>query len=498
MANFQCIICSCPEQNYLFTSSDGRIYRCSGCGLVRSRQGTSEMMVPASALEDAPARGDLQSELEAAKNYAAILAEHRLLEGRVLLVTDWLEHPLAELLKERGFGVCVRQPGEMRLMRSANYDCAIFIHCLQQSINPTDLLDSGRAILKDGGLLLIHLSSLESCSTRAFRRSLEAWHPRNRFYFSRTTLQLLLEKSGFNSIWMHSKPAAGTKGVAGVVASCRKVAQRRGPVLSIVMPAYNERATIVKTLDAVLAKKVEGIAQKEIILVESNSTDGTRDIVRSYEGTPGLKIVYEERPQGKGHAVRTGFEHATGDVVLIQDADCEYDINDYDELLKPLLDNQALFVLGSRHQGNWKMRSFTDKPLLALLFNFGHVLFTTLMNVLYGQRMNDPFTMYKVMRRECLYGLKFECNRFDFDHELVIKLLLKGYTPLEIPVNYWSRDYSEGKKVTVVMDPLLWIKANFKYRFVSPFKPLSALVQERRSAEAVRKEVALAGAAHDA
>jgi hypothetical protein len=83
--------------------------------------------------------------------------------------------------------------------------------------------------------------------------------------------------------------------------------------------------------------------------------------------------------------------------------------------------------------------------------------------------MTDPFTMYKVFRRECLFGLDFECNRFDFDHELVIKLLLKGYQPYEVPVNYWSRSYSEGKKVTVFGDPPLWIRANFKFRFTNPF-----------------------------
>jgi hypothetical protein len=122
-------------------------------------------------------------------------------------------------------------------------------------------------------------------------------------------------------------------------------------------------------------------------------------------------------------------------------------------------------VLGSRHAGKWKMRHFSDQKALSTYFNFGHILFTALLNLLYGQKMKDPFTMFKIFRRDCLYNLKFECNRFDFDFELVIKLLRKGYVPLEIPVNYVSRSYQEGKKVDMLRDPLTWIKALFRYRF---------------------------------
>jgi hypothetical protein len=101
---------------------------------------------------------------------------------------------------------------------------------------------------------------------------------------------------------------------------------------------------------------------------------------------------------------------------------------------------------------------------LATLFNFGHLLFLTLFNTLYSQKLSDPFTMFKVFRRECLYGLNFETNRFDFDYEIVIKLLRKGYKPLELSVNYVSRSISEGKKVTVFRDPITWIRAMLKFR----------------------------------
>jgi hypothetical protein len=113
------------------------------------------------------------------------------------------------------------------------------------------------------------------------------------------------------------------------------------------------------------------------------------------------------------------------------------------------------------------MRRFADQPAVSAFFNFGHVLFRTALNAIYGQHIKDPFTMYKVFRRDCLHRLKFECNRFDFDFELVIKLLRKGYVPLEVPVNYASRSFKEGKKVSAWRDPLTWVRALVKYRFAS-------------------------------
>ena len=166
--------------------------------------------------------------------------------------------------------------------------------------------------------------------------------------------------------------------------------------------------------------------------------------------------------------MREGFGRATGDFIIIQDADLEYDLDDYDTLLAPLLVGSHAFVLGSRHVGGqnvWKLRQFNDMPFTAWFFNVGHTLFLTLFNVLYRQSLSDPFTMFKVFRRDCLHGLTFECDRFDFDFELVIKLIRKGYRPLEIPVNYRSRSFAEGKKVRVFRDPLTWMRALVKYRF---------------------------------
>ena len=157
--------------------------------------------------------------------------------------------------------------------------------------------------------------------------------------------------------------------------------------------------------------------------------------------------------------MRTALQAATGDYIIIQDADLEYDLEDYDALLEQLIGGRSAFVLGSRHGGRkvLKMRQFTGQTGLSLFVNVGHWFFTTLVNVLFRQRLRDPFTMYKVFRRDCLFGLEFQCNRFDFDYELLIKLIRKGYQPMELPVNYRSRSYKEGKKVRLIRDPLSWL-----------------------------------------
>jgi glycosyltransferase involved in cell wall biosynthesis len=225
-------------------------------------------------------------------------------------------------------------------------------------------------------------------------------------------------------------------------------------------------------MDRLLAKTIEGVAI-EVVLVESNSTDGTREDAERYGTHPRVRLILEDRPRGKGYAVRTGLAACTGDIVLFQDADLEYDVEDYDGLVAPLLAWRRNFVIGSRHSskgGAWKIREFNEASPLAAVFNFGHVFFLFLFNVIYRQRLRDPFSMFKVFRRACLYGLSFECNRFDFDFEIVIKLLRKGYRPIELPVNYRARSPSEGKKVSLVRDPLTWIRALLKFRW-SPLYP---------------------------
>jgi glycosyltransferase involved in cell wall biosynthesis len=239
--------------------------------------------------------------------------------------------------------------------------------------------------------------------------------------------------------------------------------------LSVIVPVYNERPTAVPALDALLAKQIPGM-EIEIVIVESNSTDGTRELILPYGQHPRVRLILEDTPRGKGHAVRAAFPHVTGDIILIQDADLEYDLADYEPLLAPILAGRQAFVLGSRHgEGGWAIRKFTDQPIRGFVLNLAHWTFTLMVNAALGTWMNDPFTMYKVFRKECLHGLTFECDRFDFDWELLIKLVRKGYRPIEIPVAYRSRSFAEGKKVRMFRDPLTWMKALIKYRF-APLK----------------------------
>ncbi len=236
--------------------------------------------------------------------------------------------------------------------------------------------------------------------------------------------------------------------------------------LSVIVPIYNEAATVKQSLDAILAKQVPGWTL-QIIMIESNSTDGTRDIVKTYASHPRVKLILEDRPRGKGHAVRAGFKEATGDVIVIQDADLEYDLNDYDILLAPIASGRQEFVLGSRHgEGGWAIRKFSDQPFQALILNLAHWGFTLMINASLFIWLKDPFTMYKVFRRDCLDGLTFECNRFDFDWELLMKLVRKGHRPIEIPISYKSRSFKEGKKISMFRDPMTWMWALIKYRFV--------------------------------
>jgi glycosyltransferase involved in cell wall biosynthesis len=236
--------------------------------------------------------------------------------------------------------------------------------------------------------------------------------------------------------------------------------------LSIILPVYNEKDYFPVIMERLLAKEI-GNVQKEIIVIESNSTDGTKDIVRKYEATEGVKIVYEDRPQGKGHAVRNGLKYVTGDIIIIQDADLEYDVDDYDVLLGAIIERREKFVLGSRHLGanGWKIRDFERRHFTSFVMNLGHQFFTRLFNILYNEKLKDPTTMYKVFRKECIKDINFECDRFDLDWEIVARLVRRGFRPVEIPISYKSRSFSEGKKIKFIRDPLTWIIAIFKYRF---------------------------------
>jgi glycosyltransferase involved in cell wall biosynthesis len=235
--------------------------------------------------------------------------------------------------------------------------------------------------------------------------------------------------------------------------------------LSIVFPVFNEARYVEQVIEAILAKQLR--IKKELVIVESNSTDGTREIVQKFEGRPGVTIVLEDKPQGKGHAVKTGLKAVSGSIVLIQDADFEYDIEDYDALLEPILQHRAAFVLGSRTLGldDWKVRRFEGSAAKRVMLNAAQVAFAHTFNVLYQQRITDVNTMFKVFRAECLEGLDLESDGFNLDIELACKLVKNGNAPIEVPVNYVARGFEEGKKISFIRDALPSYAAFFKYRF---------------------------------
>src|ERR1035437_2771660 len=395
-------------------------------------------------------------------------------------------------------------------LAAEQFDLCVISDVIEHVRSPRNFLQEFHRVLKPGGTLFIATPSIDSWSARIMRQKWMEFKAEHLTYFDRQTIQTALFKSGFREIivqagWkilnfdyikMHFErfPVPMVTSVLSMIAHIlpkqlqfqhhrivasgmmifsRKAELRPQPVLSVIVPAYNEAKTFGTVMEALLRKELTGF-QREIVVVESNSTDGTREAALKYKDHPKVKLILEEEPRGKGHAVRTGLKAATGDFVLIQDADLEYDLEDYDALLEPLLAGRAAFVLGSRHGGRnvWKMRQFTGQHGLSLFVNLGHWFFTTLINILFIQKLRDPFTMFKVFRRDCLYALEFECNRFDFDFELLIKLIRKGYRPVELPVNYRSRSFKEGKKVRMFRDPLTWLKALARLRFskIDPMK----------------------------
>jgi hypothetical protein len=513
-----CPLCEYEEWVYLFVSHRVPVYRCARCGLTRLFPQPTRAEVLAfyanstghDPFADNAHLGDSLTEQEAAEAYVRVLQRRGAPGPSVLLVAP-AGHPFAGIASSHGYQIgtflTVQELSRSRLA-SERYDNAVVILELEKANSPIAALEQIHGALKPDGRLLLVTTSMDSWSARFFRNQWPGWRPENLYYLDTQTIQAALVRSGFAGIEVRpdrrpytlehvyqrarAYPRTGLTRLvqavhrvvpaplrrvrlelksSAVVVTARRVERRPRPLLSIVMPVYNEASTFATAMETVVSKELTGV-DKEIIVIESNSTDGTRELVLGYRDHPGVKVVLEDRPRGKGHAVRTGFEHASGDFIMVQDADLEYDVSDYDALIEPLKRSERAFVLGSRHVGNWKIRKFTDQLAVGMLFNLGHLLFTGLLNVLYRQRLRDPFTMYKVFRHDCLHGLTFECNRFDFDYELVIKLVRKGYTPLEIPVNYTSRSLKEGKKVSMLRDPLTWIWALTKFRF-SPLYPTS-------------------------
>ena len=207
--------------------------------------------------------------------------------------------------------------------------------------------------------------------------------------------------------------------------------------LSIVIPIYNER----ETLETLIAKVNAVDYDKEILLIDDFSSDGTREVLKKYENKENFQVLYHDHNQGKGAALRTGFSNVNGDIIIIQDADLEYNPADYGTLIEPILDGRADVVYGSRFLGG---------PHRVLFFwhSIGNMVLTTFSNMLTNINLTDMETGYKVFTKKVNDTLTFKCDRFGFEPEFTAKVAKNNFRIYEVPITYNGRDYSEGKKIT--------------------------------------------------
>jgi glycosyltransferase involved in cell wall biosynthesis len=212
--------------------------------------------------------------------------------------------------------------------------------------------------------------------------------------------------------------------------------------LSIVIPVFNEAGTIGEVIDRVQAAPLPEGLEREIIVVDDSSTDGTREILRKYASTNSYKLFLHDRNRGKGAALRTGFAQTTGDIVLVQDADLEYDPREYGKLLEPILEGKADAVYGSRFMGG------DPKRTLFFWHYLGNRFLTILSNLFTNLNLSDMETCFKVFRGELIRKIKTRENRFGFEPEVTSKIAKSGARVYEVGISYWGRTYEEGKKIT--------------------------------------------------
>lgn len=214
--------------------------------------------------------------------------------------------------------------------------------------------------------------------------------------------------------------------------------------LSIIVPVYNEEKTVKEILNKVKKVRLPKPLVKEIIVIDDGSQDKTPDILKNISG---IEVINHETNRGKGAAVRTGIETAKGDIILIQDADLEYNPSDYPRLLKPILEGKAEVVYGSRLK-NYPLKIIGKRKTPLIAHYLGNKLLTFITNLLYGNGLTDMETCYKVFTKEVLKPIKLNANKFDFEPEITAKVFKAGYKICEVPIKVRPRGYEEGKKIT--------------------------------------------------
>ena len=223
--------------------------------------------------------------------------------------------------------------------------------------------------------------------------------------------------------------------------------------LSVIIPVYNEEKTLRTIIDKVLKVQID----KELIIVDDFSNDNSRLIIKEYSASQNIKAVYHEKNYGKGRAIRSGIECVTGDIVIIQDADLEYEPEDYPKLIAPITEGRANVVYGSRELGTTHQHSYFS-------FYIGGKFLSWLTNILYGSHITDESTCYKVFTTDVLKSIRLNCVRFEFCPEVTAKILKRGHKIVEVPIHYYPRKKREGKKIRW-KDGIEAIWALMRYKF---------------------------------
>lgn len=481
-----CPACAADLPRYMFYRAGVRFVMCRACGLVYANPVDAE----ATGGFDLSASSGFASPVDAesdAHNSATMLkgiaAAYERMNGRaprsVLVVgrrPEFASHdtPFTDI------SIAANDAEVTRLMagdgeRAVTFDVVFLNGLVEQITHPEKTLRGLGSALTPETLVAVDFSNMTSLPSRVLRRRWKRFFDNYVAYYNADNLSLLMWRMGFGRIgsvrlrWRYSlgylarrlelqsglRRALERSRMAVDVASGREIAlfgpmqQKPTEKLSIIVPVYNETQYVGSMLTALLDLKLP--IEYEVIVVESNSTDGSHEIVQSFENHSLLRAIYQPAARGKGSAVRAGLEAASGSVLLIQDADFEYDLDDYEALLEPIIQRRASFVLGSRSLGldDWRIRRYETAKSSGLALNIAHLAFARTFNLLYQQRTTDINTMFKVFRRECIDGVNFDGDGFNFDIELVCKIVRMGYAPFEVPVNYNSRGFDQGKKITL-------------------------------------------------
>ena len=512
-----CPVCRANAERYLFHERGARFVQCRSCDTVFVNPPARELRdyfdVHAAGDATVEDREHVRTGLDDVLRYAADV--HRVHRGsppaRIVLagrLPDDLDvsRDLSSASTAHVEAVRLTHDETLRLVHEADVspivaaigddaDLVVLNHLLEACPRAADVVATVASCLPSRALLVVVYSNTASLPGRLLRRHWRRFFHWRAVYFNSENLRGMVERAGLRlvrqsglstsytvsralDLVLPSTPAASLARRAGLSAATlraptgthvsifeRGQESETSELLSVIVPVFNEAAYVRGVLDELLSRQFA--IPHEVIVVESNSTDGTRELVRSYEGKPGVQIIYEEQPRGKGSAVRRGLNAATGTIILIQDADFEYDFEDYDALLEPLLQRRTSFVLGSRSLGldDWKVRRFARSRVKGLLMNLAQLGFARIFNLLYQQRVTDVATMFKVFRRECIEGAEFVAERFNFDIELACTIVMNGYSPMEIPVNYIARGFEEGKKVEFRRDFFPVVLMFFRCRF---------------------------------